>query len=149
MKKLVLGFLGFMILLSFSVMIANNLIADGVRRQLISAPLPEDTVIADAASRCGKLYGCGNGMQYTGAILLKTGKSRQELEQYYQSRVSAYCKIITPDQCPECIRSAFQSFPESGNDPEHMIVSLTLDRETGNLPETWAQSLLDLDLRGH
>ena len=32
---------------------------------------------------------------------------------------------------------------------EYIVVSLTLDKELGNLPDTVMQSVLDLDMRGH
>ena len=45
--------------------------------------MPERTEIIDSVSLAGKLVGNGNGVQYFGAILLKSKLSLNDLEDYY------------------------------------------------------------------
>ena len=68
--------------------LANNHYAKQVEKELRETPLPEKTEIIDSVSQTGKLVGNGNGMQYFGAILLKSKLSLNDLEDYY----SAYQK---------------------------------------------------------
>ena len=60
--------------------IQNDLIANNTKKELINTQLPNDTKTIDSISVAGKLTGNGNGMQYFGAILIKTDMSKEELE---------------------------------------------------------------------
>lgn len=74
------------VLLSFgslSVLVVNNYTARQVEKNLQELPLPEQTVLVDSISKAGKLTGNGNGMQYFGAVLIKSELSIEELETYY------------------------------------------------------------------
>lgn len=66
-----------------SVPIVNNRSASKVEDMLLNIPLPADTVLVDSLSKAGKLVGNGNGMQYFGAILIKSNLSLEELIEYY------------------------------------------------------------------
>lgn len=92
-KRNILIVIIFIVVISISVFVviiplANNHYAKQVEKELRKTPLPEKTKIIDSVSRAGKLVGNGNGMQYFGAILLKSKLSLNNLEDYY----SAYQK---------------------------------------------------------
>ena len=70
-------------LLVVGIPLANNHYAEQVEKELRETPLPEKTEIIDSVSQTGKLVGNGNGMQYFGAILLKSKVSLNNLEDYY------------------------------------------------------------------
>ena len=149
MKKVITILLGFVILSYSLITIKNNTIADGVRRQLLTSFASKSYEVTDSVSICGKLYGCGNGMQYTGAVLVKTNKNIEEIKKQLQPEVAADCEIMILKDCPECIQAAFDSSKYDDYSDEYIVVSLTLDKELGNLPDTVMQSVLELDMRGH
>ena len=66
-----------------SVPVYNNYCAYNVEKMLCETPLPEQTELIEAISQAGKLTGNGNGMQYFGAILIKSELSLEELDAYY------------------------------------------------------------------
>ena len=70
-------------LFALSVPIVNNITAATVLSDIKNIPLPENTEYVDGISAAGKLTGNGNGMQYFGAILIKTDLSLDELNSYY------------------------------------------------------------------
>ena len=59
------------------VNISNDEIAQKLEKWLLSTDLPDNTEIIDSISISGKLVGNGNGMQYFGAILIKTDLSKR------------------------------------------------------------------------
>lgn len=68
-----------------SVPVYNNYCAYNVEKMLCETPLPEQTELIEAISKAGKLTGNGNGMQYFGAILIKSELSLEELVLTIQS----------------------------------------------------------------
>ncbi len=74
-----------LLLLSFiiSIPLVNNYSARCVENELLDIPLPSDTEFVESISEAGKLVGNGNGMQYFGAILVKSELSLDELTEYY------------------------------------------------------------------
>ncbi|WP_310602331.1 hypothetical protein [Anaerosporobacter sp.] len=81
--KIVLIFMAIMVLIIVSIPLTNNHIAKTVKEDLIKMPLPEKTEIVDSISAAGKLIGAGNGMQYLGAMLIKSELTLEELDAYY------------------------------------------------------------------
>ena len=71
------------ILAQFGVQIANNCIAMEVEKEIKSLPLLERTNYIESISAAEKLVGNGNGMQYFGAMLIKSELSLEELDTYY------------------------------------------------------------------
>ena len=76
LKKLLVVII-FIVVISISLFVVvipltNNHYAKQVEKELRETPLPEKTEIIDSVSLAGKLVGNGNGMQYFGAILLKS-----------------------------------------------------------------------------
>ena len=86
MKKLKLvGILAAVVLIGgvISIPLINNHTAYKVEKELCETPLPEKTELIESISRAGKLTGNGNGMQYFGAMLIKSDLPIEELEKYY------------------------------------------------------------------
>lgn len=63
--------------------IKNDMEAKKVANAIKECALPERTQLLDTVSAAGKLVGNGNGMQYFGAILIKSELSLDELKEYY------------------------------------------------------------------
>ena len=63
--------------------IVNNISAKKVAEELEQLPIPKQTEYIESVSRAGKLTGNGNGMQYFGAILIKSELTREELDEHY------------------------------------------------------------------
>ena len=66
-----------------SLPLINNHTAYKVEKALCEIPLPEETELIESLSQAGELTGNGNGMQYFGAILIRSELSLEELETYY------------------------------------------------------------------
>ena len=86
MKKIKLvGILAAVVLIGsvISIPLINNHTAYKVEKALCEIPLPEETELIESLSQAGKLTGNGNGMQYFGAILIRSDLSLEELDAYY------------------------------------------------------------------
>ena len=83
MKKLKLvGILTAVVLIGgvISIPLLNNYTAYKVERALCEIPLPEEAELIEPLSQAGKLTGNGNGMQYFGAILIRSDLYLEELD---------------------------------------------------------------------
>ena len=132
------------ILTYVGIMIANNCIADSVKKQLAAYPLPQDTQLIDSVSMAEKLTGNGNGMQYLGAILVKSDLTKEELLQYY---TDALGNITVYEQTTNTIDSmkrtiVFKALPDDG---AYYSVLLWGNEDF----DGWVDELLDFDIRGH
>ena len=65
--------------------------------------------------------------------LLAQGKTFEEIKKQLQPEVAADCEIMILKDCPECIQAAFDSSKYDDYSDEYIVVSLTLDKELGNL----------------
>ena len=146
MKKLKLvGMLVAVVLIGgvISISFINNNIAYKVEKELCETPLPEKTELIESISRAGKLTGNGNGMQYFGAILIRSDLSLEELDAYYSGYRSNEweCLVETQEgQSIEVIDHETLQFSEEIKDSGYYIV---YSWGSGN-------SLLEeLDIRGH
>lgn len=146
MKKLKLvGILAAVVLIGgvISIPLINNHTAYKVEKKLCETPLPEKTELIESISRAGKLTGNGNGMQYFGAILIRSDLSLEELDAYYSRYRSNEweCLVkIQEGQSIEGIDHGTLQFAEEIKDRGYYIVY------------SWGSenSLLDeLDIRGH
>lgn len=63
--------------------ILNDNVAKKTADELLEIPFPDNTEFMESIYEAGKLDGCGNGMQYFGAILIKSELSLDELKEYY------------------------------------------------------------------
>ena len=133
-----------LILVAFvSVPVYNNYCAYNVEKMLCETPLPEQTELIEAISQTGKLTGNGNGMQYFGAILIKSELSLEELETYYsdyRSNEWEYLVEIQEGQSIKVIEHKALQFSEEIEDSGYYIV---YSWGSGN------SLLKELDIRGH
>lgn len=91
MKKAIIPILIAVFLLAgfiISIPFVNDNSARKVENELLAIPLPEGTEAVESLSKAGKLVGNGNGMQYFGAVLLKSTLSLEELSAYYKDKLS-------------------------------------------------------------
>ena len=150
MRKILLLSLCILFILYLCIVVANNQIARNVEKHLCAVPAPENTDIVSSISVAGKLWGCGNGMQYTGALLLKTSNDNKVIEDYYRATVSHDCDVY--DCLDNYVLPLYKRFNINGGDDGFLILVLTLESERGNLPDNLSSieiELLNMDLRGH
>lgn len=83
---------------------------------------PENTEYIGSVCGAGKLIGCGNGMQYFGAILIKSELSREALEAYYSNYAEHDWECVVEHQ----VSAGIQIDGEQ-------VTSLTTDLEGGQL----------------
>lgn len=146
MKKLKLvGMLAAVVLIGsvISIPLINNHTAYKVEKTLCEIPLPEGTELIESLSQAGKLTGNGNGMQYFGAILIRSDLSLEELDAYYsgyRSNEWEYLVETQEGQSMEVIDHETLQFSEEIKGSGYYIV---YSWGSGN-------SLLEeLDIRGH
>ena len=146
MKKIkVVGILAAVVLIggSLSIPLINNYTAYKVEKALCEIPLPEETELIESLPQAGKLTGNGNGMQYFGAILIRSELSLEELDAYYsdyRSNEWEYLVETQEGQPIEVIDHRTLQFTEEIKDSGYYIV---YSWGSGN-------SLLEeLDIRGH
>ena len=123
--------------------LANNHYAKQVEKELRETPLPERTEIIDSVSLAGKLVGNGNGVQYFGAILLKSKLSLNDLEDYYSVyQKNEWSYVVEPqeNQSITVVDHSKISFSEMVDDEAYYIVY-----SWGDGPDL----LEELDFRGH
>ena len=108
-----------------SLPLINNHTAYKVEKALCEIPLPEETELIESLSQAGKLTGNGNGMQYFGAILIRSELSLEELDAYYSDYRSNEweCLVETQEGKPiEVIDHGTLQFTEEIKDSGYYIV---------------------------
>lgn len=117
-----------------------------MKKELLNTKLPNNTNIVDSISVAGKLTGNGNGMQYFGAILLKTDLSKEELEEHYnQYRNDKYSFLVSKQNTNkvEMIEHGSYKFEKyNENDKEKYFIIYSWGSPKNDF-------LMELDLRGH
>ena len=89
MKKILIPICVIAVLVCFVAVfipLSNDRAAENIAKQLESS-VPADTVIIESVSKAGKLTGNGNGMQYFGAVLIKSDLTPDELSDFYSGAV--------------------------------------------------------------
>ena len=104
------------------IVITNNAIAHGMAKELKSAPLPEGTILMDSFSLAGKLVGNGNGMQYFGAMLIKSEQTLEELAAYYADVNAEIVVKVQTSQAIECLEHAQLSFTTEITEEENYYI---------------------------
>lgn len=109
----------------------NNMIANNIITELKQNPLPEKTVIVEEKSIAAKLCGNGDGVQYFGALLLKSELSLKDLDNYYsQFRNREECNMVER-QCGQDIeQNEFPALQELSFDTD-------IDDENYYILYTW------------
>ena len=115
MKKLkVVGILAAVVLIGgvVSIPLINNHTAYKVEKTLCEIPLPEETELIESLSQAGKLTGNGNGMQYFGAILIRSDLSLEELDAYYSRYRSNEWECLVKQSCKYGGKNMFENIPK-------------------------------------
>lgn len=136
------------LLLFFAVVvpIINNAIALDVEKELKKLPLPDKTELIESTSIAGKITGNGNGMQYFGAVLLKSDLSLEELNTYYLPHREGLFDCLIAPQTEAAISVVDESLSfrhEDYSDGNYYVLYTW-----GSAPK-WLWDILDTDLRGH
>jgi hypothetical protein len=117
----VVGIILMILVFIIAIPIKNDLIAKKVADDLEKIPLPNNSCFIEKKSLAGKLCGNGNGMQYFGAVLIKSDLSMEDIQDYYYSQSEDDLKYYIESQKDEIIRvienqnASFESHIE-GND---------------------------------
>lgn len=111
-------FIGFIV----SVPLVNDFTAKNVEKNLIEIALPDQTEMVESISKAGKLVGNGNGMQYFGAILIRSEKTLDELSDYYSQKLAGVVVKEQKSQIIECVEHAQLSFTTSITDTEKYYI---------------------------
>ena len=123
-----------------SIHLVNNYSAYAVEKQLCALALPPQTERVESLSQAGKFVGNGNGMQYFGAILIRSELSMDELLIHYQTALpGAVVKAQTTQQI-ECIEHGTIQFDTPIRGDGYYIVYFF-----GSGIKPFSQ----LDIRGH
>lgn len=154
MKKVIRSFIKVLAFLIAAVMILivglcilapfmNNRAAEQVAEDLQSIPLPEKTELVEVQSAAGKLVGNGNGMQYFGAILIKSELSLATLEAYYAGYAKEEWECIVEKQDNKALQVI-----EHGN----LNFETEINSEDFYIVYSWGSNdsiFNEFDLRGH
>lgn len=123
--------------------IVNDHVAKETVKELEKIPLPDHTEYIESVNKAGKLVGCGNGMQYFGAILIKSELSMEELKAYYSNYAEKEWECVVENQIGTDINAVddpFLSFETDAQGDNYYIVYTWGDNDT---------IFYDLDIRGH
>ncbi|MEY8338868.1 hypothetical protein AALB16_12740 [Lachnospiraceae bacterium 62-35] len=78
--------------------IVNDNISKKIANELADLPPPNNTEFVEEVYQAGKLVGNGNGMQYFGAILIKSELSLEKLKEYYLNFAENEWECIVENQ---------------------------------------------------
>lgn len=123
--------------------IVNDTVAKKTANELAHFPLPSNTELIESIYKAGKLVGSGNGMQYFGAILIKSEHSLDELKEYYSEFADSEWKCIVENQINKNIGMI-----------EHTKLAFKADIKGKNyyIVYSWGNNntiFHELDIRGH
>lgn len=126
-----------------AVPIVNNNVAKKTAKELADLPLPENTEYIEDIYKAGKLVGNGNGMQYFGAILIKSELSLEELKEYYSAFAEHEWECVVEKQMGTEIK-----------DIEHVKLAFKTDVDTEKyyIVYSWGDNntfFHEFDIRGH
>jgi len=147
MKKILITVVVVMVtmvlLLLIAAPIVNDYMAKKTAAKLVDLPLPDNTEYIEDVYRAGKLVGNGNGMQYFGAILIKSELSLEELKEYYLNYAENEWECVVENQEHTDI-----------NIIEHAELSFQTDIDGNNyyIVYSWGNNptiFHELDIRGH
>lgn len=117
----------------FTAPLVNDHVAKKTVEELVDLPLPEKTEYIESVCEAGKLIGCGNGMQYFGAILIQSELSREELEAYYSNFAEHDWQCVVENQAGAEIRidgEGVTSFSTDVEEDNYYVVYSWGDNDT-------------------
>ena len=140
MKKIIPIIL-LVVVFAVSVPFVNDFSAKNVENSLLEIELPENTQMVESVSKAGKLVGNGNGMQYFGAMLIKSEQTLEELTAYY---ADVNAEIVVKAQTSQeiaCLEHAQLSFTAEITEEENYYIVYLFGEGIAPFSQ--------LDLRGH
>lgn len=147
MKKIFGIFVLILMISLMAFLIVSPLVNDHVARETVkeleNIPLPAHTEYIESVNKAAKLVGCGNGMQYFGAILIKSELSMEELTEYYSNYAEKEWECIVEKQVGttiEALDSPLLSFQTEADGDHYYIVYSWGENDT---------IFHDFDIRGH
>lgn len=144
MKKILIPLVIVIVLLVgfiVSIPLVNDRTAKEVEKQLVEVALPDNTEMIESLSKAGKLVGNGNGMQYFGAILIRSEQSLDELSAWYLRKLPNAVVKEQKLQAIECVEHGELSFKTQITETDDYFIVYLFD--SGICPFS------DLDIRGH
>ena len=141
MKKAMIAIIILFIAFIVAVPPINDLLAKNVEKGLLEIALPENTQMVESVSKAGKLVGNGNGMQYFGAMLIKSEQTLEELAAYYADVNAEIVVKEQTDQAIECLEHAQLSFTAQITEEENYYIVYLFGEGVAPFSQ--------LDLRGH
>lgn len=136
---MIIAIIGFII----AIPISNNLAAKETAQELADIPLPEHTEYIEKVYLAGKLVGNGNGMQYFGAILIKSELSLTQLTEYYGTYASNNQEYIVKKQTDKNI---------SIIEHETLLFKSNIESDNYYIVYSWGSNnslFCEFDLRGY
>ncbi len=123
-----------------SIPFINNYLASRIATEIEEIPLPEKTTYIESVSRADKMVGNGNGIQYLGAVLIKSELSIEELKDFYSEHKELIVEEQT-DQQIEFIDHDELSFEHNFDENDNYYIIYSWG--DGN------ELLRAIDMRGH
>ncbi len=149
MKKALMAVTVLLALAYAGVAFANNRIARSLRQALLDAPLPPQTQALDSLWVAGKMEGNGNGMQYFGELLVRSGLDEAALEAHYAALETEQDSVqVLRQTSPEVFEYSGVRFNGYTDAPDCYRIQLARYSAVGAEDSLW-ESLLNCDIRGH
>ena len=96
--------LGILLIIAIAVPLYNNSIAAAIEKSILAVPLPPDSELAASASSIGWQADSDAGLQYFGAILIKSSAPQAEIKAHYaQYSNGARSLIVSPQRSAEIL----------------------------------------------
>lgn len=148
MKRIKIGYLlGVVMVLIIGFFIAcpivNDITANAVAKDIWSLPTPADTIKVEKVSEAGKLVGSGNGMQFFGAVLIKSNLEIDKLKEFYSTYSENEWSYVVEKQNQSEIQMI-----------EHAKLSFSSEVESDGfyIVYSWGNGIspfCEFDIRGH
>lgn len=126
-----------------AVPLLNDYSARKVEARLCELPLPDQTESIESLSCAAKLTGNGNGMQYFGAVLIRSELSLKELRKYYSEYDTKEWEYLVDEQRGQSVQVI-----------EHGNLQFSTEIKGGGYYIVYAWGIGDplleeIDIRGH
>ncbi len=119
---------------------ANDAAAQQLESRVQQLPVPAGVEVIDSGWAAQRLSGTGNGMQYAGALLIRSQLDTAKLETAYAD-ISADAQVIATDD-PRIERSTLIFSDRHDLEQPDLFMVMLRNEPPGS-------SILNLDLRGH
>ena len=130
----------FLLLIALAIPVVNNAVALGIERELKETTLPAQTELVESISVAGRYT--GKGMQYFGAVLIKSELSLEEIASHYpdyevEYQLTAAIRVLGKTVDGE----DRQTFNAALDGTDYYVVY-----KWGSVP-AWLKGILDMDAR--